>query len=306
MLWAQWLTDLIYQQTMQLTPWQYTAPEHFTIRGWHSTPSGKPLLHFLHGNGFCGRMYEPMLQKLAIDFDLWLCDVQGHGDSDQGGRFLGWNGNAALAMAAFDQQNGAFKDVPHYALGHSFGGVLTSLTLGETPTRFARAVLLDPVLFTPTMLMGMSMASMTGMLKHAPMATQARGRRHQWASRDEAYDLLHGRGVYKGWADEALRAFVNHALKDDPQGGVSLKCTPSLEADVFGTMPDRLWSLLDKVRTPTMVLHGKKTFPFVGESARSWQRDNKVIDQQQVEGGHCFMQENPAQAADHVRDFLLR
>ncbi|NUL20695.1 alpha/beta hydrolase, partial [Agrobacterium tumefaciens] len=74
---------------MQLIPWSHSTSAGFTLRGWHGQPSGKPLLHFLHGNGFCGRTYTPLLQALAEDFDLWLCDIQGHGDSDHGGRFLG-------------------------------------------------------------------------------------------------------------------------------------------------------------------------------------------------------------------------
>ena len=87
---------------MQLISWSHDCRgEHLTLRGWHTPPSGKPLLHFLHGNGFCGRTYEPMLEHLATHFDLWLCDAQGHGDSDCGKRFLGWDRNAELALQAW-------------------------------------------------------------------------------------------------------------------------------------------------------------------------------------------------------------
>lgn len=134
---------------MQLIPWTHSTSAGFTLRGWHSSPSGKPLLHFLHGNGFCGRTYAPLLEALAVDFDLWLCDIQGHGDSDHGGRFLGWNRNAELAIEAFEAGRGIFGEVPRVAVGHSFGGVLTSLILAHHPRLFARAVLLDPVIFTP-------------------------------------------------------------------------------------------------------------------------------------------------------------
>jgi pimeloyl-ACP methyl ester carboxylesterase len=290
---------------LTLEPWQYTPREGFTIRGWHSPPSGKPLLHFLHGNGFCGRMYEPMLAPLAHDFDLWLCDVQGHGDSDHGGKFVGWNRSADIAMEALRQQGSAFKSVPHYALGHSFGGVLTSLILGEHRDAFKRAVLLDPVLLTPTMLMGMSVAEMTGISKQTPLARQARGRRKHWVSRDEAFEQLHGRGVYKGWTDEALRAYVNHALKDSPDGGVELKCRRSREAEIFSTAPDRMWGLLGRVRTPTLVLHATRTFPFLKESIARWQMVNTAIQAQQVPGHHCFMQEHPGASAERVKHFLL-
>lgn len=290
---------------MQLTPWHYTAREGFTLRGWHSPPSGKPLLHFLHGNGFCGRTYEPMLAHLAAHFDLWLSDIQGHGDSDHGGRFVGWNRSADLAVEALRHHGDLFQGVPHHALGHSFGGVLTAIILGEQRERFQRAVLLDPVLFSPAMLMGLSMAEMSGMAKFTPMARQATGRRQHWSSRDEAFANLHGRGAYKGWAEESLRAFVNHALKDSEQGGVELKCQPSREADIFSSGPDRLWSLLGRVRTPTLVLHASKTFPFVSESISRWQLVNEAVQAKEVKGGHCFMQEHPRQAAEMVRQYLL-
>ncbi|NES11605.1 alpha/beta hydrolase, partial [Pseudomonas laurentiana] len=136
---------------MRLVPWSYPSSAGFTLRGWCSPPTGKPLLHFLHGTGFCGLVYRPMLEVLSESFDLWLSDVQGHGDSDHGGAFLGWNRTAELALEAFEAGRGAYANVPCFALGHSFGGVLTSLILAREPALFQRAVLLDPVLFSRAM-----------------------------------------------------------------------------------------------------------------------------------------------------------
>lgn len=289
---------------MQLIPWSHPTSAGFTLRGWHSAPSGRPLLHFLHGNGFCGRTYEPMLRQLAEHFDLWLSDAQGHGDSDHGGKFVGWNRSADLAVEAIKAQGQAFTGVPWFAAGHSFGGVLTSLIVAEQPKLFQAAVLLDPVLFTPSMLLGASVAELTGVMRHTPLARQARGRRDHWASRDEARANLTGRGTYKGWADEAMDAFLTHALAD-VEDGVRLKCRPSREADIFGSMPDRLWSLLARVRTPVHVLHARHTFPFVSESVARWTGLNDHVSAQQVPGGHCFMQEHPADAARLVTAQLL-
>lgn len=289
---------------MQLIHWSHPTSAGFTLRGWHSAPSGRPLLHFLHGNGFCGRTYEPMLRQLAEHFDLWLSDAQGHGDSDHGGKFVGWNRSADLAVEAIKAQGQAFAGVPWFAAGHSFGGVLTSLIVAEQPKLFQAAVLLDPVLFTPSMLLGASVAELTGVMRHTPLARQARGRRDHWASRDEARANLTGRGTYKGWADEAMDAFLTHALAD-VEDGVRLKCRPSREAEIFGSMPDRLWSLLARVRTPVHVLHARHTFPFVSESVARWAGLNDHVSAQQVPGGHCFMQEHPTDAARLVTAQLL-
>ena len=291
---------------MQLTPWTYTGREGFTLRGWHTVPTGKPVIHFLHGNGFCGRTYEPMLEYLARDFDLWLCDIQGHGDSDHGGRFVGWNRNAELAIEAFKSQRQAlFPNVPHFAVGHSFGGVLTGLAMGEHGRIFQRAVLLDPVLFSPAMMVGAALAIMTGTARLSPLARSARARRNHWASREEAFEQLRHRGVYKTWTSDALHAFVRHGMKSAPDGGVELKCQPSREADIFGSAPERLWTLLGRITTPTLVMYANRTFPFVPEGAARLQRVNPHVQTQEVTGSHCFMQEQPASTAAQVKAFLL-
>lgn len=288
---------------MQLIPWSHPAREGFTLRGWHTPPSGKPLLHFMHGNGFCGRVYEPMLRHLSLGFDLWLSDAQGHGDSDHGERFVGWNRSADLAVEALKAQGQAFADVRHVAAGHSFGGVLTALITGEHRGLFERVVLLDPVLFSPTMLMGMSLGELTGVIRHTPLARQARARRDHWPSRAEAQAALTGRGTYKGWTDDAMQAFVTHALAD-LDDGVRLKCQPSREAEIFSSGPDRLWSVLGRVRTPVLMLHAQHTFPFVAEAAQRWRQINDAVETREVPGGHCFMQEDPAHAAEQVLSFL--
>lgn len=290
---------------MQLLPWSHACSAGFTLRGWHSPPSGKPLLHFLHGNGYCGRVYTPLLQRLAEDFDLWLCDVQGHGDTEHGGRFHGWNRSAELALEAFTEGRRCFADVPVYALGHSFGGVLTSLMLAQQPQLFQRAVLLDPVLFTPAMIGVMALSDVVGLSRRTTLASKALKRRSSWPDRAAAHAALHGRGMFRGWREDAFVSYIQHALKDSEKG-VELKCRPSREADIFSSFPKRLWPSLAKVQTPTLVLYGQRSYPFVGKSVARWCASNVQISAQEVAGGHCFMQEQPDDSAARVADFLLR
>ncbi|WAG79061.1 alpha/beta hydrolase [Metapseudomonas furukawaii] len=290
---------------MQLIPWTHSTSAGFTLRGWHSSPSGKPLLHFLHGNGFCGRTYAPLLEALAVDFDLWLCDIQGHGDSDHGGRFLGWNRNAELAIEAFEAGREIFGEVPRVAVGHSFGGVLTSLILAHHPRLFARAVLLDPVIFTPAMIGVMAFSEVLGLHRRTTMASRARARRSHWPDREAAWRGLHGRGIFKGWTDEALRGYVDHAIRV-VDNGAELKCRPSREAEIFSSFPKRLWPSLQRIATPTLILHGQGSYPFVAKSVARLTALNGHVSAQVVDGGHCFMQEFPEASAARCADFLLR
>lgn len=287
---------------MTLLPWSHSCSAGFTLRGWHSPPSGKPLLHFIHGNGFCGRTYEPMLALLAEHFDLWLCDMQGHGDSDHGGPFLGWNRNAELAVEAFVAGKVIFGDVPRYALGHSFGGVLTSLIVAAHPKMFRRVVLLDPVLFPEQ---EMVKRRLLGWLLPNPLADSTRKRRTQWEDRQTAFDKLQGRGIFQGWEETALRAHIEHGLRDEPGQGVVLKCSPDREAEIFESAPRGLWRSLSRIETPVRLIHGDKTYPFVKQSAARLLARNAHVTVEEVPGGHCFMQENPQGAAQRVLAFLL-
>ncbi len=287
-----------------MIPWAYPASAGFTIRGEHSVPSGKPVLHFLHGNGYCGRTYWPMLRRLSADFDLVLSDAQGHGDSDHGGRFHGWNRSAELALEAFEALAPRFGEVPRFAAGHSFGGILTALMLAQAPDRFTRAVLLDPVVFPPIMIGVMALSDVVGLARRNSLATKARKRRRHWPDRAEARSYLHHRGMFKGWSDESLDAYVTYALKDSPDGGVELKCRPSREADIFGSYPRRLWSSIARIRTPVKVEYGDATFPFIARSVARWQKLDPQLVTEQVVGGHCFMQQDPEAAAERVRAFL--
>lgn len=289
---------------MQLIPWSHDSSADFTLRGWRSPASGKPLLHFVHGNGFCCLAYQPLLLALSEHFDLWLCDVQGHGDSDHGGAFVGWNRSAMLAGEAFDAGCSEYGAVRRLALGHSFGGVLTGLLLATRPGLFERAVLLDPVLFSRRMIGVMTVTALIGLHRHHALARKAASRRSHWPDREAARSSLQGRGIFKGWTDAALHAYVEHAIGDHGEGGVVLKCRPSREVEIFSSCPSRMWAHLLALETPTRVLYGDHTYPFVRQSVQRLAKLNPAVSSQQVAGGHCFMQEDPDRAAQHIVDYL--
>lgn len=296
--------DLIAGFEQTLISWAHPTSAGYTLRGQHSAPSGKPVLHFIHGNGYCGLVYAPLLALLSQHFDLVLNDMQGHGDSDHGGRFHGWNRSAECALEAWQTLAPRFGDVPHVAMGHSFGGVLTALMLAQAPSAFRAAVLLDPVLFTPAILRVMAVSEPLGLSKLFALPRQAKRRRRHWPDRAAAGKQLQGRGMFRGWQDDAFAAYLRHALMPASDGGVTLKCRPSREAEIFATYPRRLWQHLAKVRVPVQVLYGSRTYDFVSASAQAWQQRHTLVRALKVPGGHCFMQEDARACANRALRFL--
>lgn len=284
---------------MDLERWQFKTHLGFTLRGFHSVPSGKPLLHMLHGNGFSSLMYQPLLQQLTQHFDLFLSDAQGHGDSDHGGQFVGWDQSADLALRALQHFQPRFSEVPIYALGHSFGAVLTALINSRPDSPFQRVILLDPVLFTPWMLRTMQGLDFLGLYRFNPLAKKALKRRQHWPDATQAGNYLRQRALFANWHPDALAAYINHSMQHHTHG-LSLKCRPEREAEIFSSYPRRLWPLLRRPCSATLVLYGQQTYPFVIKAVRRWQQLNPAVQSQQVDGDHCFMQQFPLQTADLI------
>lgn len=288
----------------ELEPWSYQVRDGFNLRGWRTRFSGKPIIHFLHGNGFCGLTYLPMLKPLVDDFDLLITDLPGHGESDTGGRFMGWNKCAGLALEVVHHFSASLsRAVPIYAVGHSFGGVVTALMMAKDSHCFDHAILLDPVIFPPGMLRVMATADLFGLLQRTPLAKQARIRTQSWPSRQDAYEYFYERGTFKGWHKESLEAHVNYALQDTAEG-VSLKCPPKREAEIFSSYPKRLWPSLKRISTPTEIWAARKTYPFIGRSVERL-NDYPMFHAETFNGGHCFMQERPQEIAERLRKQFL-
>lgn len=276
-----------------LQPWSWQTPEGFTLRGWRSRPSGRPVLHFIHGTGMCGLTYWPLLQQLRGQVDLFISDLHGHGDSDGASPFVGWNRSAELALAAWQAHAGEYGQVPVIAGGHSLGAVISALMLGNSGGVFSRALLLDPVIMPPVLARLGRLAEISGLYRRNAMARRVRQRRRHWPSREHAQQALQQRGIFHGWSEQALDAYLDHALSHHADGSCRLKCPPSIEGDIFGSLPRGLWPALGRVNVPVELVMGTRTYPFALKAAAHWQRRNRHVRLHSVDGDHCYMQDDP-------------
>ena len=287
-----------------LKQWEYTLSAGYTVRGYHTEVTGKPVIHFVHGNGYCGLVYEEMLRPLIEHYDLFISDIQGHGESDVGGHFRGWNKNAELCVEVWSHyQQKLWPNVPAIAMGHSFGAVLSSLMMTNHPTLFTRGLLLDPVFLNRALMRIAVLSEPLGLLNFTSLARRSKSRRSEWPDRQDAFNYFHQRGMFKGWEDACLWSYVNHALKETTTG-IKLKCPPRRESAIFASFPKRLWSSLSRLKTPTHIIYGDRSYPFVLKSAQTLEQSNEMVTIESVTGRHCFMQEKPAQTARQIHQLL--
>ena len=271
------------------------------LNGRRSDDATNPTLHFLHGNGFCGGVYWPFLRALSPGYGLFCHDFEGHGASQAPSHFSGPRALIERIPEVMSEQ-GLRGDRPLIGVGHSYGAALTLRVAAARPELFRALVLLDPITIPTLGWLGVKAAAALG---RNPIAQGARRRRDRWASRDEARQRLHNRGIYAGWTDEALDCFLDHATRDDTDGSRVLCCPKSLEAEIFD-QPIYAWRAYPAVQVPILLLHGRDSYSFIAGAVRRAQRLNPRIEAQAVPGGHCFMQQTPTQTADLVRAFLRR
>ena len=289
-----------------LKQWEYKLSVGYTVRGYHTEVTGKPVIHFVHGNGYCGLVYEELLRPLIDHYDLFISDIQGHGNSDVGGDYRGWNRNAEFCTDVWQHyKEKLWPDVPSIAMGHSFGGVISTFMLANNPGLFQQGLLLDPVYFNKSLMRFMTLSDTFGLLKHTSLAKRAKIRRSEWKDKQDAFDYFHQRGMFKGWEGDCLWSYINHALKESVSG-LTLKCPPERESEIFASSPKRLWATLGKLDTPTHILYGDQTYPFVLKSMDAVHKANSNFTVQALPGGHCFMQERPQETAELMLSLLIK
>lgn len=290
--------------SIETIAWSYRTTQGLTLRGQRTQRGDhRPVLLFIHGNGFCGGVYWPLMSRCLDEVDWLWVDVPGHGDSDSGEHFLGWNENAELAYQALNAQLTHYAGRPHYLVGHSFGGIMSLLIAARHPDFVPAALILDPVLFSPAMLASMRLLSPVGLWQRNAMAQRARKRRTHWPDRRAAWSYFHGRGMFGSWSDEALTAYIDHALSHT-QGTLRLKCSPQREAEIFGSYPRQLWASVRKLSAKMHIIYGRDSYPFVPKSARKAAQAGQQISVEAIDGSHFFMLESPDATAQAVKRWL--
>jgi len=290
---------------VEFHPVKIKPDESPILTGWCTRQGHPSVLFFAHGNGFCGRTYQPMHELLAQKYDLLMLDIPGHGQTP-GSEFVGWNQTAEYLYRGIKFSDDFIAERDVHAVAHSLGGLLSILAQARHPGLFKSMALLDPVIFPPLLLSLMHVVHKAGLTAtFHPFVKPTLRRRNGWQDKSQAFEYFHKRKIFRNWTDEALESYVQHALKR--QGTeVLLCCEPELEAKWFGTLPEKLWPSVRKLRGPVSLFMGEETYPFSLRAARYAMKVNKSVDLSVVPGGHCFMQEYPEDAAGYVFTALER
>jgi pimeloyl-ACP methyl ester carboxylesterase len=259
--------------------------------------SGPDLL-LIHANGFLGYLYRLLLQQWSSQYHVRSMDWRGQGDSDKPPLERCHWPNMLRDVDQVCDRLGLFD---FYAVGHSGGGVMLAHYAATHPQRIKKMALMEPVVipreppflerFTPG---------------NNPLVERTLRRRAVWDSRQQLFAAYQGKDAFAGWREEVLWDYVNHGTYTLPDGRVSLKCAPTMEAQVFATtMELDVFSQLHAIDCPVLVLRGEQTDPPLALAAQRIAQEIPRGSLVTVPGtSHFLAMEKPEEVATIIAEYF--
>lgn len=275
-----------------------------------SVLTGKPVLHFVHANGFVAKVYTPLFDIWQRHFSLEVIELFGTHDTypiDEHWQSL--TNQVIDNIEKSCQKHGVDKLV---AVGHSLGATTTLQAMDKDPSHISQTVLLDPAL-----LMG-KQSLLCQLAKYADKivghyhphyfvdkinpAGKSKYRRDVFNSRQEAYQNLKDKGLFRQFDKRCFDLYIEHGIVE--QGDkLTLAIAKALELAIFRTIPSQYWWQRPVIYRPSTIIAGENSYfthiQSYQQAQRKWQIP--LIDTQ---GSHMFVLEYPDQTAKLVLETI--
>ncbi len=217
-------------------------------------PARAPDILFLHATGLNALTYRTLIEPLGERYHVVAVDLRGHGRTTLPAPTLhygSWQRHRNDVIELITRHFGAALTL----VGHSMGGTVSALVAGARTDLVRGICLIEPVIFPPLLsaqfyIPGAPLAATV----FSPLSRGARRRRARFASKEDAFAALKGRGFFKSWPDEILEDYVEDGFVKDPKGGVRLACTREYEARTFAAHRYDVWGALGRAPGPVVVL----------------------------------------------------
>ena len=282
---------------------EFRATDGADIALWRWPQSkARPTLHWAHATGFHGRLYHPLLDELATDFNVLAWDMRGHGASVGAANlstFRGWETYYRDMIALLDS-----LDEPVWLAGHSIGATTSIMAAARRPDKVLGLILAEPVIMDPVQGLKLGLAKLLRQSHRLSLAAGAARRRRVFDSHAAALDNYRGRGGFKTWPEAWLNAYVQHAFV--PQGDqVQLACAPEWESTTFAHTEHNPWPAVRRLRCPMVVLAAERASTF---SPRARRRLHALLPSAELNvlagTTHFLPMERPEVVRDAVRQAM--
>lgn len=247
-------------------------------------------------------MYQPFLEPLFKDYNVWAPDLPGHGDSRWNGRIEAWMDLANYYVAHLEKNP---PEKPMIAMGHSIGGIVIMLMAIQRPDWFKKIILLDPVMLPKRILSVIRVLKFLSLTHTIPLAKAANRRKNHFQDRKAARNHYAKKKIFSLWEPQFLDAYVETCLHADEQGGLQLSCAPQLESSIYQSIPLNVWRLPKRLLVPALFIIGDFSDTVNGHGFKRLKksRGNHIV--KSVVAGHLFPFEKPTESMAIIKDYLI-
>jgi pimeloyl-ACP methyl ester carboxylesterase len=217
----------------------------------HATPD-QPTVVLAHATGFHARCWDRVVAALPPQRHVIALDQRGHGRSAKVPPFVwqsfGEDLTAFIAALSLQRVVG---------VGHSMGGHAMVQAAAAAQARFARLLLVDPVIMDPAL---HAQLTAHNAFPQQPSDHPTSKRNNQWRSWQEMFERLRPRPSFAVWREEVLEDYCRYGLLPNPDGpDFMLACPPLVEAAVYtGSGGRAIDDLLQRIEVPVVVLRAER------------------------------------------------
>lgn len=260
--------------------------------------SGAPItLHFAHANGFPFGSYRALFAHLPKHFNAIGVDKFGHNPAYPVQR--GWH-NLVEEMVAYVKDH---SEGPVYAVGHSFGAVLSYMAVCRYPQHFRGLIMLDPPLVTGITRIVAGLIRGTPLYDKLTPAGKSAVRNTQWPKDTNLVAYFKGKGLFRGMHQQCIEDYVASAteLRGDTH---HLTFDYRVETDIFRTVPLDIHRHYGQLKRPALLLTGEKTEVSVPALMRPFVKRNPIKHEVFPRGGHLFPMQQPEGVAARLAEVI--
>lgn len=264
--------------------------------------TGYPL-HFLHANGYPPACYKSFLDLLKTQYHVFGMLLRPLWPNSNPNDIQDWKPFSEDLLQFL-----ASTSAPVIGVGHSIGAVVTLRAALRDPGKFRALVLIDPVLFVPSFMIGWQFGRMLGLGDRLhPLIARTKKRRRTFDNLETVFRGYRNRSIFRYMSDENLRIFIKGIAQPDGAGPYKLVYPPEWEAQIYRTgMQDfDIWRGLPALEIPTLFIRGAETDTFLENAAKFVKhKQPKARVESLDKSTHLLPLERPREVFNAMQSFL--
>ncbi len=254
-------------------------------------------LHFAHANGFPAGSYKKLFSYLPAHWQILAKPQFGH-DSELPVN-SNWS-NQAEELHRYVYSNSA--GAPVYAVGHSFGAVISFIAACRYPASFKGVILIDPPLVTGPKRHIVKAAKLTSYIDKITPARLAQNRNTQWSADEDLVAYFKGKALFKNMQPECVADYVESATAVDGNQQ-TLTFDAQVEADIFRNIPHNMDSFKGELNCPGVLITGQQSEVCKEEHWQRFISQNDIVHEE-MPGGHMLPLEHPKELAGKIAEII--